>query len=59
MDKPINLTQPEDLATLKHPRVYKLYEGMGVNYKPDEIRKKFRKIRLKAELIKEQYKESL
>lgn len=59
MDKPINLTQPEDLARLNNPRVYKLYEGMGSNYKPDEIKKKFKKLRIKAEVIKEQFRESL
>lgn len=31
-DKPSNLVTPQDIADIRHPRVYKLYEGLAIKY---------------------------
>ena len=55
VDKPDNLITPNDLSTIVNPKVYKLYEGLAREYDKAAIDRIFRKLRNKAELIKEQF----
>lgn len=55
VDKTNNLVTPKDLSELDNPKVYKLYEGYARMYNQKDIDRIFRKLRKKAELIKEQF----
>lgn len=54
-DKSMNLTTPKDLVTTikKNPKVYLLYDGLGKDYDKKKIDRIFRKLKQKAEYIKE------
>lgn len=54
-DKSANLTTPKDLVTTinKNPKVYLLYDGYGKDYDKNKIDRIFRKLKQKAEYIKE------
>lgn len=53
--KSMNLTTPKDLVTTikKNPKVYLLYDGLGREYDKKKIDRIFRKLKQKAEYIKE------
>ena len=53
VDKSFNLTTPNDLSHIESPKVYKLFEGFCRDYKPSAINRIFKKLKLKASLIKE------
>lgn len=55
VDKSDNLVTPKDLANISNPKVYKLYEGYARMYDQKKIDRIFRKLRKKAEYIKEQF----
>lgn len=54
-NKSVNLTTPKDLVTTvrKNPKVYLLYDGLGKGYDKKKIDRIFRKLKQKAEYIKE------
>lgn len=54
-DKSANLTTPNDLSNIANPRVYKLYEGLAREYDQKTIDRIFRKLKRKAEVIKEYF----
>lgn len=55
ISKSANLITPKDLANAPNlnPKIYSLYEGLGREYKKSKIDRIFRKLKQKAELIKE------
>lgn len=55
VNKSDNLVTPKDLANISNPKVYKLYEGYARMYDQKKIDRIFRKLRKKAEYIKEQF----
>lgn len=59
IDKAINLITPKDLSNLQNPRIYKLYEGLIREYDKTKIDRIFRKLKRKAEFIKESYNEDI
>lgn len=52
LDKSINLITPKDLSTITNPKVYLLYEGLGINYDKNSIDRIFRKLKIKSHLVK-------
>lgn len=54
-DKSANLTTPNDLSNIANPRVYKLYEGLAREYDQKAIDRIFRKLKRRAEVIKEYF----
>lgn len=38
-NKPSNLVVPEDLAIIRNPTVYKVYEGLAKDYDPNKVKK--------------------
>lgn len=53
LDKSPNLTTPKDLVMTNNPKIYQLYEGLASEYDKKKIDRIFRKLKLKAVLIKE------
>ncbi len=53
LDKSPNLVTPKDLSSIINPKMYLLYEGYAKDYDKKKIDRIFRKLKLKAELIKE------
>ena len=56
INKASNLVTPKDLANLDNPKVYKIYEGKASNYDYKAIEKMIKRIKVKALLIKENFK---
>lgn len=56
INKASNLVTPKDLADLDNPKVYKIYEGKAVDYDSKTIEKMIKIIKVKALLIKENFK---
>ena len=52
MEKSLNLITPKDLANIKNPKVYLLYEGTVADYDKKKIDRIFRKLKDKSQLIK-------
>ena len=53
IDKPDNLTTPQNLADIINPKVYTIYEGYIKDYDKKKIDRIFRKLKAKALVIKE------
>lgn len=53
VNKSDNLVTPKDLANISNPKIYNIFEGLAIDYNKTKIDRIFRKLRSKAEPIKE------
>ena len=53
MDRALNLVTPKDFTNLEHPKVYLVYEGLARDYDKTKIDKAIKRLKAKAEFIKD------